>query len=134
MTEDDQFSPEKPEERDERERNRLEQEQERHQDAQRNYILSRIIRAIYYLSSALAILIFLRFVLRLAGANPQNQVFEFIYSLSEVFVYPFRDLFATPELLGSAVLDLNALIALVTYLLLTWLFVRAIWIIFGAPE
>ncbi|MBE9079804.1 YggT family protein [Romeria aff. gracilis LEGE 07310] len=99
--------------------------------AQRNAALARTISIIYYLAGALEILLLLRFILRIAGANPDNAFARVIYGLSNIFVAPFANLFQTPVLDPDQAFDINALIALVVYALLAWLVARLVWIIWS---
>ena len=116
------------------ERDRLHTEQERVEISQRAMILSRVIRIISYLVSALLVLLLLRFLLRLSGANPENMFANFIYNLSEPFFAPFDNLFMNPtDLVGTNVFDVNVLVAMGAYALLGWLTIRLIYSFF-APQ
>lgn len=108
---------------------RLQEEERRIAIANRNAVVSRIVQIIYFLTGALAVLLLLRVVLRLFGANPNNDFAQFIYNLSSPFVAPFDNLFGTPALSKSYVLDINALITIVAYAIVAWLVGRFIWLI-----
>ncbi|MDY6784828.1 MAG: YggT family protein [Cyanobacteriota bacterium] len=108
------------------------QEEERHlAEVQKQAVLAKMIQGIYYLVGALELLLSLRFVLCLTGANPDNQVANAIYTLSYPFYTPFSTLFGSPECgAGVSVFDVNLLVAMAVYSLLTWLVVkllRLIW-------
>lgn len=106
---------------------RLRQEEHRLELARRNATLFWVIRTISYLVGALVVLLGLRFVLRLAGANPDNAFAQVIYGLSEPFVAPFSTLFISPTTADATnIFDVNILIAIVAYTLLGWL---VIWLI-----
>lgn len=106
---------------------RLRQEERRLELARRNATLFWVIRTISYLVGALVVLLGLRFVLRLAGANPDNAFAQVIYGLSEPFVAPFSTLFISPTTADATnIFDVNVLIAIVAYTLLGWL---VIWLI-----
>jgi YggT family protein len=110
---------------------RLQEEERRLAEAQKQAVLSKMIQGIYYLVGALELLLLLRFVLCLSGANPDNQVASAIYRLSYPFYSPFSTLFGSPECAaGVPVFDVNLLVAMAVYSLLTWLVVkllRLIW-------
>ncbi|MEO0458205.1 MAG: YggT family protein [Cyanobacteria bacterium P01_A01_bin.114] len=110
---------------------RLQRQERRTAVTQRNMTLRKIISFMYYLTGALEILLLLRFILRLTGANPENLFAKFIYGLSNIFVAPFATLFQTPVLDPSHTFDVSALIAIAVYVLLTWLVARLVWIIWG---
>ena len=110
------------------EEQRLREEQRRVDAANQNAIISRIVQVINYLTGALALLLLLRVLLLLFGANPNNEFARFIYNLSSVFVEPFDNLFGTPEL-GQQVFDINAIVAIAAYAILAWLLKRLIWLV-----
>ncbi|ESA34661.1 yggt family protein [Leptolyngbya sp. Heron Island J] len=101
--------------------------------SRRNTTLRKVVSFIYYLAGALEILLFLRFILRISGANPENLVAKFIYALSNPFVSPFSTLFQTPAFAPQHTFDISALIAIGVYALLAWLVARLVWIIWSNP-
>ncbi|MCT7972351.1 YggT family protein [Laspinema olomoucense] len=106
----------------------LEEEERRIADIRHRLALSKTNQVIYYLMGALGVLLVLRVVLRLLGANPDNQFAGFIYALSSPFVTPFETLFITPTF-GNSAFEINALIAIAIYGLLTWLVIRLLQLI-----
>lgn len=108
---------------------RLQEEERRIATANRNAVISRIVQVIYFLTAALGVLLLLRVVLRLFGANPNNEFAQTIYNLSSLFVGAFDNLFGTPALGKSQVFDINALVAIVAYAIVAWLVGRFIWLI-----
>ncbi|MGL4618054.1 MAG: YggT family protein, partial [Chroococcidiopsis sp.] len=50
--------------------------------ASRNATVSKLVQIIYFLAGALGMLLLLRMILRLFGANPDNTFAQFIYNLS----------------------------------------------------
>ena len=83
-------------------------------------------RIISLLFGVLAVLIILRIVLLLLVANPGNEIVDFIYSVTEPFVAPFRGIFQFDQVVsGDATLDLAALVALIGWLLI-YLLIMAI--------
>ena len=55
-----------------------------------------IVNTIYILVGFLQVLLFIRLLLRLLGANPENQFAQFIYGVSDLFMSPFATLFISP--------------------------------------
>src|SRR5688572_8787904 len=89
----------------------LRQEERRLELARRNATLFWVIRTISYLVGALVVLLGLRFVLRLAGANPDNAFAQVIYGLSDPFIAPFSTLFISPTTADAVnIFDVNILI------------------------
>lgn len=106
---------------------RLQQEEDRLAAGKRRSTFHWLISSIYFLVGSLEVLLGLRFLLRLSGANTQNTVSQFIAMLSAPFVAPFSTLFVSPVTGdGANIFDLNVLIALIVYPLLGWLGVRLV--------
>ncbi|PZU99383.1 MAG: hypothetical protein DCE90_02400 [Pseudanabaena sp.] len=113
---------------------RLKQEESRLGKAQRSNTYVWIINSIYWLSGLLEILLALRFGLRLFGANPQNDFARLITNLSAPFMAPFMAPFSTLFVSptsgdGTNIFDVNIIIAIIAYALLSYLvasFVRFI--------
>jgi uncharacterized protein YggT (Ycf19 family) len=101
---------------------RLRQEEQRLRTIRRNHTYHRLINSIYWLAGMLEILLGLRFFLRLFGANPENEFAQLINNLSAPFVAPFSTLFISPTTNGAAnIFDVNIIIAIVVYALLSYL-------------
>lgn len=77
-------------------------------------------------------LIALRIVLKLIAANPNNPFAALIYKVTDLFLFPFAGLTATPTA-GGMVLELSSFIALVVYALFAWALERLIWVLFYRP-
>jgi uncharacterized protein YggT (Ycf19 family) len=107
------------------------QEESRLGSAQRSNTYFWIINSIYWLGGILEILLVLRFVLRLFGANPQNEFARLINTLSAPFIAPFSTLFISPTSEGGAnIFDVNIVIAIIAYALLSYLLVSLVRFIF----
>ena len=82
-----------------------------------------IARILYIILGFIEIVIGLRFVFLLVGANPSSQFVSWIYSWSNPFVAPFAGIFGQHATITAAgqgltvqsILDWTALIALVVY-------------------
>ena len=87
------------------------------------YYASRVVSLLF---GILAVLIALRILLLLLVANTGNAIVDFVYSVTEPFVAPFRGIFSF-ELVsaGDATLDIGAVVALVGWLLI-YLLIMAI--------
>lgn len=109
---------------------RLEQEERRLEEARRNLIINRLLRGMFFLVSALETLLVLRFILKLANANPDNLFAQVIYGFSNPFVAPFMNLFGDINL-GNSVIEINTITAMIIYSLLATLATRLIEIILG---
>lgn len=78
-----------------------------------------IARIIYFVLAVLEVIMGLRFIFRLLGANEGNSFVLFLYNLSHVFVGPFNGIF-NDQALGRSVFETSTLIAMVIYALIAW--------------
>lgn len=89
----------------------------------------KISQFIWLLFGGLEALIGIRVILMLIGANPGNWFTAFVYQLSELFLWPFRNLVTNPSF-QNLTLEVTSIIAMLVYALLGWIIVRMIWVIF----
>jgi uncharacterized protein YggT (Ycf19 family) len=83
-------------------------------------------RVVSLLFGILFVLIVLRIFLLLLVANPGNSIVDFIYSITEPFVAPFRGIFQFDVVSsGDAALDVAAIVALIGWFLI-YLLIMAI--------
>jgi len=82
-------------------------------------------RVVALLFGVLIVLIAARFLLLALGANAGNALVDFIYNVSEPFVEVFRGVFSLDHFspVGSSVIDVAALVAIVGYALLAVLII-----------
>ncbi len=78
-----------------------------------------VSRVIMFVFGVIEVLIAIRFVLMLLGANAEAGFAKMIYGVSGVFVAPFAALFNTQEA-GGAVFEWSALVAIAVYALVAW--------------
>lgn len=90
--------------------------------------LAKATQIIWLVTGILEILIGIRFVLKLLGANPEAGFAQFVYGMTAVFLVPFNALFGSPSAAGS-VLEVSALVAMLVYALGAWIVVRVMWVI-----
>lgn len=82
-------------------------------------IRGRITSITYFILGVLEVLLLLRLLLRLLGANEASGFVTFIYSLTHIFVGPFNGIF-NDQALGRSVFETSTLIAMIVYALLAW--------------
>ena len=110
---------------------RIRQEEKRLRVARLNTPFIWIVNSVCWLLGMLEILLGIRFLLRLFGANPQNEFARLINNLSAPFIAPFSTLFISPTFGGGAyIFDVNIAIAIVAYSLLSYLAVSLVRFIF----
>jgi hypothetical protein len=79
-------------------------------------VLSRIA---WFLFGAIDVLIAIRFVLELIGANAQAGFVQFIYGFSGFFMAPFTAILGSAKV-GGSVFEWSALVAIAIYALVAW--------------
>lgn len=82
---------------------------------------SRVIigRVIWFIAGFIIVLLALRIVMMLLGANTGAPFVDFLYAISGVFAWPFYGIFPQPAY-GSSQFDSASLVAIVVYALLAW--------------
>ena len=83
-------------------------------------IRSWITRVTYFVLGVLEVILLLRFLFRLLGANQGNSFVMFLYNLSYVFMAAFKGIFSDQALGRNGVFEVSTLIAMIVYALLAW--------------
>ena len=110
---------------------RLQQEEGRLGTAQRRNTYYWIVNSIYSIIGIIEILLMLRFILRLLGANAQNEFARLINNLSAPFIAPFSTLFISPTSdSGANIFDVNIMIAIIAYGVLSYLLIALVRFVF----
>lgn len=76
-------------------------------------------RLVWFVAGLINVLIALRFVFLLLGANRGAGFTDFIYSASAPFVAPFVGIFGEP-VYGKSVFEISSILAIVIYLVVAW--------------
>jgi hypothetical protein len=100
--------------------------------AEERIILQRVTQFFWLVAALVEVLILMRVFLKLLAANPASPFAALVYGVSDLFLFPFQGLTATPSIEGS-VLEIPSLIAMVVYFFLFWVLVRLVWLIFERP-
>lgn len=79
-------------------------------------VLSRVV---YYIFGVIEVLLAIRFVFGMFGANMAAPFVRLIYGVTDVFMVPFNAIFATQRLEG-ATFEWSVLVAIVVYALIAW--------------
>lgn len=101
--------------------NQVEQSQEviENKNASRANARYWVTTVTYFVLGVLEVILFLRFLFRLLGANEGNAFITFLYSLSLIFVGAFNGIF-NDQALGHSVFELSTLTAMLIYALIAW--------------
>lgn len=90
-----------------------------------------IATILYLVVGFIELILGMRFVLRLLGANPASQFVNWVYDISTPFVTPFAGIFGQEAsvtgqgVVTTSVFDWTALIALIVYGVVAGLILRA---------
>jgi uncharacterized membrane protein len=101
--------------------------------AERRLGLFQVTRIMWTVLATLEVLLGLRFMLKLIGANPESGFSWLIYGLTGLFVKPFTDLVST-WYSGETIIEVTTLIAMAVYALFFWGMVRVTRIIVDRPR
>lgn len=77
----------------------------------------RIYQAIWYVLGVVETVIAARIFLKASGANPLSGFVNFVYSLSEPLIFPFKSMFRT-VVEGEFIFELSSFVAGLVYLIL----------------
>jgi len=100
--------------------------------ARRAAAVARTKQVIYFVFGVVNVLLALRFVLLLFGANQASSFVRLIYGLSHPFVLPFLGIFGEPTFDGS-VIEWSSLVGIAVYMLIAYGIARVIELAY-APE
>ena len=89
--------------------------------------LATVERLVIFIFGLIEAIILLRIVLLLLAAREGNDVVQFIYGVSELFVAPFRGILRIDEVqAGVAALDFGAIVALVFWVIIELVVIAAL--------
>jgi len=106
---------------------------QRESDEERRLFSFQSTKWIWLILGIVEIIIGLRVLLLLIGANPESPFANFIYNLSAILLLPFAGLVGTPAA-GGMVLEISSIIAMLVYALLAWGIDRIVWMLFYRPR
>ena len=82
----------------------------------------------------LEIMLIIRFVLKLIGANPDNMFAAFLYALTDIILFPFSNLVSSPSLHQNQAFEWTTIIAMIIYWLVFYAISRFLRILITEPE
>lgn len=98
-------------------------------DLENRQIVSKVGQLVWLFFGLLEALIGFRIILKLIAANPNNWFTNFVYQLSNVFLWPFQNIVSNPSFQNS-VIEITSMIAILVYAFIAWALVRIIWLVF----
>lgn len=106
---------------------------QREPDQERRIFSFKLTQLVWVAFGILETMIFLRILLKLIAANPDSPIVSMIYGFTNLFLFPFEGMTATPASNGM-VLEISSLFAMLIYGLIGWVVERIIWVIFYRPR
>jgi hypothetical protein len=91
--------------------------------------LDRTARIIYFLMGFLEVVLAMRFLFRIIGADPNNGLVNFIYNFTGVFVGPFNGIFNDQSLQRGNVIEVSTLLAMAMYAILTYGIIQLLYLV-----
>jgi hypothetical protein len=88
---------------------------------------------IWLLFGILEATIAIRIGLKMIGANPGSPIVALIYGFTQLFLFPFTGVVASPTA-GNMELELSSMFAMLIYGLIAWALERIVWLIFYRPR
>lgn len=98
------------------------------------FVIGKTRDFLQWFAIVIEILLLLRFIFSLIGANQSNIFADFLYALTNVILTPFSNLVSNPNIRGSSVFEWNTLIAMAIYALIFWLLMRFVRLLVSEPQ
>ena len=77
-------------------------------------------QAVWLIADIIAVLLLVRVVLQLLGANVGNGFVDAIYGVSGFFAAPFFGMFSYTPTYGKSYLEIGTIVAILVYMLIGW--------------
>lgn len=81
------------------------------------------VSVVYYILNIIEVILALRLIFRLLGANPDNGLVNFLYTISAPLISPFTGIFRQPVVSGS-VIEWSTVVAMIIYAIVAYLIVQ----------
>jgi hypothetical protein len=116
--------------------NELEEDLEHRQDEARTlkFVIGKIGDFLRWFSIVVEVMLGIRFLLRLIGADPSNLFAAFLYALTDIILFPFNTLVQNPSLHVNQAFEITTLIGMGIYWLLFWLLRSFVRILVSEPQ
>ena len=98
------------------------------------FIIGKIADFLRWFSIVLEVMLGIRFLLKLIGADPSNPFAAFLYALTDIILFPFSTLVHNPSLHVNQAFEITTLIGMGIYWLLFWLLGSFVRILVSEPQ
>lgn len=112
--------------------NRVERKKEPQPNSSLDMVTTRawITSFIYFLLGVLEVVLGLRFIFRLFGANEGSPFINFLYEVSRPFVFIFNGIFNDQTIGRAGVFEVSTILAMLMYALIAWGIVSLVRVLF----
>ncbi len=90
-------------------------------------------RLIYFVFGVIEIIIAIRILLKLIAANEASLFARIIYGFTAPFLAPFQGVVNSPRARNGSTFEIPSLLAILIYLLISWLIVRLLFLLLDRP-
>lgn len=98
------------------------------------YAIGKLNDFLQWFVTVLEVILLIRFVLKLIGADPTNLFAGFLYALTDIILFPFVSIVHEPSVHQYQAFEWSTLIAMVIYWLIFWMIRRFLQILITGPE
>lgn len=99
------------------------------------YAIGKLNDFLQWFVIVLAVTLVIRFLLKLIGADPVNLFAGFLYALTDIVLFPFKDIVpSSPIHLPNQMVEWETIIGLIIYFLIFWAIRRFLRILITTPE
>ncbi len=98
------------------------------------YIIGKVNDVLQWLAIVIEVMLIIRFLFKLIGADPNNAFAYLLYTLTDVVMFPFANIVPSPSLHPNQAFEFSALIAMGIYWLIFWAIRRFLHILVARPE
>ena len=97
------------------------------------YAIDKLVDFLRWFITVLEVILAIRFILKLIGADPTNLFAGFLYALTDIVLSPFSTIVHTPSLRTNQAFEWSTLIAMAIYWLLFWAIMRFLRVLISTP-
>lgn len=98
------------------------------------FAVSKLTDFLQWFSAVLEVTLLIRFILKLIGADPTNLFAGFVYSLTDIILFPFSTIVHSPSIHTNQAFEWSTLIGMAVYWLVFWAIRRFLRILISGPE
>jgi hypothetical protein len=98
------------------------------------YAIGKLNDFLRWFIAVLEVTLAIRFLLMLIGAQPGNLFAGFLYALTDIILFPFKDIVHPSSIHPPQAFEWSTLIAMLIYWLIFWAIRRFLHILISSPE